>query len=107
MLVSDVFTITSWINIAWTYSLGEFPEPHRETLTKILMKYYNDILGKYFDERRVLIENNYSTIPWPFEPVEIQSAETTTISGFKSTVEWDVRDFLGNYFKLFNRYLIY
>lgn len=87
--------------------MGEFPEPHRETLTKILMKYYNDILGKYFDERRVLIENNYSTIPWPFEPVEIQSAETTTISGFKSTVEWDVRDFLGNYFKLFNRYLIY
>ena len=39
-------------------------------LDKILGTYYSDIVGKYWDKERKYVDENYRTIPFPFEEVE-------------------------------------
>jgi ubiquinone/menaquinone biosynthesis C-methylase UbiE len=40
---------------------------------RILWHFYNDILGPFWDPERRLIEEEYKTIPFPFEEIQIKS----------------------------------
>lgn len=50
--------------------LGINPE-----LDKIVHDFYDNIIGKYWDEERKYIEENYQTIPFPFKELESPSFE--------------------------------
>lgn len=55
-------------------------------INNLINYFYNDILGKYWDDERKYIEENYQTIPFPFKEVAAPK--------FKITYCWAAEDFL-------------
>lgn len=53
----------------------------------ILDQFYNDILGDYWDDARILVEEHYRTLPFPFK--EIQTID------LKYTKKWSLHELLG------------
>ena len=53
---------------------------------EVIHHFYNDIIGSYWDEERKYIEENYKTIPFPFE--EISNPD------FQIKVKWSAEDVL-------------
>ena len=58
-------------------------------IDELILKFYNDKVGPYWDEARRLVEQEYRTIAFPFE--EIQAPR------FSITVQWTL-DQLAGYF---------
>ena len=48
---------------------------------------YKDLLGKYWDAERKYIDENYTTIPFPFEEIEVPQ--------FVNSYEWTLDHFMG------------
>ncbi|MBX2969728.1 MAG: class I SAM-dependent methyltransferase [Cyclobacteriaceae bacterium] len=51
------------------------------------LHFYQDIVGPYWDKARVLIEEHYRTIAFPFEEIETPS--------FQMKVNWNLEQFAG------------
>lgn len=54
----------------------------------IINYFYNDVIGKYWDPERRYLEENYKTIPFPFQ-------EVYTDKKFMNTYEWDFEQLAG------------
>lgn len=50
----------------WSYGLFKFNIP---TLDKLINEFYNDIIGPYWPPERIYTDNQYLTIPFPFEEI--------------------------------------
>jgi ubiquinone/menaquinone biosynthesis C-methylase UbiE len=46
---------------------------------KILSHFYHDIIGPYWDSERRYLDENYTTIPFPFEEIEVKQFENTDL----------------------------
>ncbi|KAJ3219407.1 hypothetical protein HK099_004722 [Clydaea vesicula] len=81
---------------AITYVLPSFPKENKN-LDDLLLKYYDTHLAGCWDAKRKLVDEKYSTIPWPFEAIThpITNEKTNFISDFETEMEWDALDFLG------------
>lgn len=53
----------------------------------VITEFYTKILGKYWDEERKYVDENYATIPFPFD--EIQTPR------FENKHQWDLEHFIG------------
>ncbi|KAI9203035.1 S-adenosyl-L-methionine-dependent methyltransferase [Polychytrium aggregatum] len=60
---------------AWTYILPTFPKGC-EPLQEILLNYYHNIVGPVWDASRALVDQEYATIPWPFEHIPLEGKYT-------------------------------
>jgi len=49
----------------------------------ILRDYYYNIIGSYWDEERKYLDNNYTTIPFPFDEIKTKSFENHFIWSFE------------------------
>lgn len=58
-----------------------------KTLDKIIDKLYTDILGTYWDKERKYIDENYQTIPFPFEEISCPN--------FDNSYDWSLKQLLG------------
>ncbi len=58
-----------------------------EEIDKIIKDFYTNILGPFWPKERVHIENEYSEIPFPFEPVDC--------SEFKIELDWQFENVIG------------
>ena len=56
-------------------------------IDNIITNFYEKVIGKYWDEERKYIDENYQTIPFPFE--EIQSPK------FENRHEWSLEHLIG------------
>ena len=54
---------------------------------KILMEYYHNIVGSYWDSERKYLDENYQTIPFPFDEIETKK--------FSNTFEWTFEQLIG------------
>ncbi|NMH29222.1 class I SAM-dependent methyltransferase [Flavobacterium silvaticum] len=54
---------------------------------KILKHFYNDIIGPYWDKERKYIDENYETIPFPFDEIKVQH--------FSADYEWSFAQLTG------------
>ena len=68
---------------AWCYNLMKV----NSMIDKTIEKFYNDILGDYWPDRRKYIDNEYKTIPFPFNEI--------VCPPFEISKEWDLEHFLG------------
>lgn len=59
-----------------------------EQIDKIIDKLYYDILGSYWDKERKYIDENYETIPFPFEEIKHNKK-------IFNQLEWEVKDLIG------------
>lgn len=57
----------------WTYNLLTFT-PAIDTL---ILHFYKDVVGKYWDKARKLIETNYRTLTFPFKEIQTPTFLTT------------------------------
>lgn len=69
----------------WGYALL-YIEP---AIDEMIMHFYNDIVGPYWDDARRLVEQEYRSIAFPFEEIQTPS--------FSIKVQWTI-DQLGGYF---------
>ena len=68
---------------AWCYNLHSMgPE-----LDPIIRHFYDDIVGPYWPPERLLVEQHYTTIPFPFDEVQTPDFEMIT--------DWTVDQLLG------------
>lgn len=58
-----------------------------EQIDNVIADFYNNIIGKYWDEERKYIDENYKTIPFPFD--EIQTPN------FINTQPWTLEHLIG------------
>ena len=56
---------------------------------KLIIDLHRNILGPYWDPERKLVDENYKTIPFPFNEVEIEDGK------FIETFTWDFEHLLG------------
>jgi SAM-dependent methyltransferase len=56
-------------------------------IDKLFTEFYFDTVGPYWDEARKLVENQYRTVPFPFELIETPA--------FYITVDWSLDHFTG------------
>ncbi len=56
-------------------------------MDEIIHHFYTQVIGSYWDAERKLIDQHYTTIPFPFD--EIQTPE------FKFSFEWTLQEFAG------------
>ncbi|QYA26565.1 class I SAM-dependent methyltransferase [Gramella sp. MT6] len=54
---------------------------------RVITRFYNDIIGPYWDEERIYLDENYETIPFPFK--EIATPE------FAQRYHWSIDHLLG------------
>ena len=59
-----------------------------QEVDKIIDKLYYDILGNYWDEERKYIDENYETIPFPFEEVKYNEK-------LYNKLEWTLENLIG------------
>ncbi|HEY4207874.1 MAG TPA: class I SAM-dependent methyltransferase [Puia sp.] len=57
------------------------------SLDAVIAAFYRDIVGPYWDKERRYIDDNYRTIPFPFDEVESPS--------FENIVEWTFEHLIG------------
>jgi ubiquinone/menaquinone biosynthesis C-methylase UbiE len=67
----------------WGYSLLKISDE----ADKIINHFYNEVLGEYWDRERRLVEDNYQSIPFPFQELEVPK--------FEIVVNWDYDQVLG------------
>jgi hypothetical protein len=67
----------------WGYALL-FIEPD---IDQVIMDFYTNVVGPYWDDARRLVENEYKTIPFPFEEIETPP--------FFIDVEWNLDHLTG------------
>lgn len=67
----------------WTYYLPVVSEE----IDRIVDYFYKDIIGSYWDKERLLIDEHYQTIPFPFD--EMQDP------GFHIDIKWTADQLLG------------
>ncbi|WP_458629150.1 class I SAM-dependent methyltransferase [Winogradskyella sp. PC D3.3] len=58
-----------------------------KTIDPIIYDFYTNIIGKYWDDERKYIDQNYETIPFPFEEIK-----TTP---FINTKKWELKHLIG------------
>jgi len=68
----------------WMYNM---PYSQDEKVTGIIRHFYRDITGPYWDKERKYIDDNYQTIPFPFD--EIASPP------FENTLAWTFEHLIG------------
>lgn len=56
-------------------------------IDKVISDFYNNVIGEYWDEERKYIEENYKTIPFPFEEMETPK--------FVNTQYWTLEHLIG------------
>ena len=72
----------SWLSV-WMYSLLRItPE-----IDKIIENYHFDTLSSYWDKERKYVDNNYTTIGFPFDEIKTPA--------FSIGYEWTIRDLEG------------
>jgi SAM-dependent methyltransferase len=54
---------------------------------KILSHFYHDIIGPYWDSERRYLDENYTTIPFPFEEMEVKQ--------FENNLTWTFEQLMG------------
>lgn len=54
---------------------------------KLLMHFYRNIVGSYWDAERKYVDDNYTTIPFPFDEVEVKQ--------FKNEFTWTFDQLIG------------
>lgn len=67
----------------WTYELTTV----NADVDRVVWKLYEDILGEYWSPHRVLVEQGYQTLPFPFE--ELQTPD------FMIEHQWSLQDLMG------------
>jgi hypothetical protein len=67
----------------WGYGLNTV---NRE-IDELMIDFYSNTTGPYWDPARRLVENRYEGIPFPFE--------TISFPGFAITVAWTLHDYIG------------
>jgi len=68
----------------WGYSLVVCEE---EALNTIIKTFYRDTVGAYWDNERRYIDDHYTTVPFPYEPLPSKE--------FQITVQWNRRQLIG------------
>jgi hypothetical protein len=58
-----------------------------EEINSIKKRFHTDVVGPYWDKERKFVDDNYATLPFPFE--EIPAPD------FENTMNWDLDHFLG------------
>ncbi len=53
----------------------------------VITRFYNDIIGPYWDKERIYLDENYETIPFPFEEI--------TAPEFEQCYQWSIDHLLG------------
>jgi len=53
----------------------------------IISEFYHHIIGKYWDEERKYIDENYTNIPFPFKEIEVPE--------LKNILDWNFEHFIG------------
>lgn len=71
--------------VAWTYNLLTFENPQ---LNKLIAKYYNEIVGKYWAEERKSVELGYQNLDFPFEKIVDKPK-------FHMSAEWNLKHLIG------------
>lgn len=56
-------------------------------LDQIINDFYKNVIGKYWDKERRYIDQNYQTIPFPFEELEVPT--------FSNTYDWTLEHLIG------------
>jgi ubiquinone/menaquinone biosynthesis C-methylase UbiE len=80
----------------WAYGINEV---EGESVNSIVQDFYANVVGPYWPPERVLVEQGYKTIPFPFEEL--------TPPEFHMETAWNLQDLLG-YFSTWsatNRYM--
>jgi len=67
----------------WGYELCKVDHD----VDELFLDYYHNIVGPYWDEARKLVEDNYRSLPFPFEKIETPE--------FFIEVDWSLENFLG------------
>ena len=67
----------------WGYALPSFGP----VINELLVDFYENKVGPYWDQARKLVENHYEDIPFPFDTVDCPK--------FKIMVSWTAEEFLG------------
>jgi hypothetical protein len=67
----------------WGYGLCKI----NHEVDEVFLDFYNNTVGPYWDNARKLVEDEYRSLPFPFE--QIQSPE------FEIIVEWTLDQFMG------------
>lgn len=57
------------------------------TIDRIIHTLYVDVLGKYWDKERKYVDENYLSIPFPFQEI--------TIPAYHNSYQWDIEHILG------------
>jgi ubiquinone/menaquinone biosynthesis C-methylase UbiE len=70
----------------WSYGINEVED---ESVNRLMQNYYENVVGPYWPPERVLIEQGYRTIPFPFEEI--------TPPAFRMETDWTLDDLLGYY----------
>ena len=73
----------SWIAV-WMYSLASI-SPEIDQLINV--KHYKEVLGSYWDYERKFVDDNYSTLPFPFREIECPV--------FKMSFDWTLQELEG------------
>ncbi len=58
-----------------------------EEVDEVIAHFYNEIIGKYWDKERKYIDENYQTIPFPFEEMAVPE--------FRNEKEWRFEHLVG------------
>ena len=58
-----------------------------KTIDDIITNFYKNIISNYWDEERKYIDENYQTIPFPFEELEVPK--------FTNSIYWSVEHLIG------------
>ena len=66
-----------------------------EEINKIIDRLYFDILGNYWDNERKYIDDNYQTIPFPFEEISILDVQKTEKQELSHKPKWNVEQLIG------------
>ena len=67
----------------WGYSLLSI----NEDIDPIVNHFYTEVIGPYWDKERKLVDEQYKTVDFPFEKIEVPS--------FEFSFEWTSDEFLG------------
>ena len=68
----------------WVYSLVSTEDA---VFNNLIIDFYTNVVGKYWDPERKYVDHHYSTIPFPF--TELPSKE------FSISTQWSLEDFTG------------
>ena len=68
----------------WGYNLFT---TENEAINQLVKKFYSEIVGPYWDKERKLVDDNYSTIPFNFDPLPTKE--------FFIKSEWTKEDLIG------------